>query len=109
MGYYIHTVIVFVIGNTIRKAVVTVMIGNYIHRIIVIKGSLFSRELYPCQVGYKTRYIPWKILKKVQRAKPRGTFEASQKFSQGISSVAEMQLGLLGMFCHVLELLALET
>ena len=26
MGYYIHTVIVFVIGNTIRKAVVTVMI-----------------------------------------------------------------------------------
>ena len=41
MGYY---VIVFVIGNTIRKAVVTVMIGNYIHRVIVIKGSLFSRE-----------------------------------------------------------------
>ena len=30
MGYYIHTVIVFVIGNTIQKAVVTVMIGNYI-------------------------------------------------------------------------------
>ena len=44
MGYYIHTVIVFVIGNTIRKAVVTVMIGNYIHRVIVIEGSLFSRE-----------------------------------------------------------------
>ena len=43
MGYYIHTVIVFVIGNTIRKAVVTVMIGNYIHR-VVIEGSLFSRE-----------------------------------------------------------------
>ena len=41
MGYYIHTVIVFVIGNTIRKAVVTVMIGNYIHR---VEGSLFSRE-----------------------------------------------------------------
>ena len=39
MGYYIHTVIVFVIGNTIRKAVVTVMIGNYIHRVIVIEGS----------------------------------------------------------------------
>ena len=36
--------IVFVIGNTIRKAVVTVMIGKYIHRVIVIKGSLFSRE-----------------------------------------------------------------
>ena len=32
------------IGNTIRKAVVTVMIGNYIHRVIVIEGSLFSRE-----------------------------------------------------------------
>ena len=44
MGYYIHTVIVFVIGNTIRKAVVTVMIGNYIHRVVVIEGSLFSRE-----------------------------------------------------------------
>ena len=44
MGYYIHTVIVFVIGNTIRKAVVTVMIGNYIHRVIVIEGSLFSQE-----------------------------------------------------------------
>ena len=29
MGYYIHTVIVFVIGNTIRKAVVTVVIGDY--------------------------------------------------------------------------------
>ena len=46
MGYYIHTVIVFVIGNTIRKAVVTVMIGNYIHRVIVIEGSLFSRVRY---------------------------------------------------------------
>ena len=34
----------FVIGNTIRKAVVTVMIGNYIHRVVVIEGSLFSRE-----------------------------------------------------------------
>ena len=44
MGYYIHTVIVFVIGNTIRKAVVTIMIGNYIHRVVVIEGSLFSRE-----------------------------------------------------------------
>ena len=39
MGYYIHTVIVFVIGNTFLKAVVTVMIGNYIHRVIVIEGS----------------------------------------------------------------------
>ena len=48
MGYYIHTVIVFVIGNTIRKAVVTVMIGNYIHRVIVIEGSLFSREYGIC-------------------------------------------------------------
>ena len=44
MGYYIHTVIVFVVGNTIRKAVVIVMIGNYIHRVVVIEGSLFSRE-----------------------------------------------------------------
>ena len=44
MGYYIHTVIVFVIGNTIRKAVVTVMIGNYIHGVVVIEGSLFYRE-----------------------------------------------------------------
>ena len=44
MGYYIHTVIAYVIGNTIRKAVVTVMLGNYIHRVIVIEGSLFSRE-----------------------------------------------------------------
>ena len=44
MGYYIHMVIVFVIGNTIRKAVVTVMIGNYTHRVIVIEGSIFSRE-----------------------------------------------------------------
>ena len=44
MGYYIHTVIVFVIGNTIQKSVVTVMIGNYIHRVIIIAGSLFSRE-----------------------------------------------------------------
>ena len=44
MGYYIHTVIVFVIGNTIRKAVVIVMIGNYIHRVVVIEGSLFSGE-----------------------------------------------------------------
>ena len=34
----------FVIGNTIRKAVVTVMIGNYIHRVVIIEGSLFSRE-----------------------------------------------------------------
>ena len=60
-------------------------------------------------MGYKTRYILWKILKKVPRAKPRGTYEASQKFSQGISRLAEMQLGLLEMFCHVIELLALET
>ena len=37
MGYY--PVIVFVIGNTIRKAVVTVMIGNNIHRVVVIEGS----------------------------------------------------------------------
>ena len=44
MGYYIHTVIVFVIGNTIRKAVVIVMICNYIHRVVVIEGSLFYRE-----------------------------------------------------------------
>ena len=44
MGLTIHTVIVFVIGNTIRKAVVTVMIGNYIHGVIVLEGSLFSRE-----------------------------------------------------------------
>ena len=44
MGYYIHVVTVFVIGNTILKEVVTVMIGNYIHRVNVIKGSLFSRE-----------------------------------------------------------------
>ena len=51
MGYYIHAVIVFVIGNTIQKAVVTVMIGNYIHRVIVIKGSLFSRE-------YGSLFIP---------------------------------------------------
>ena len=42
MGYYLHTVIVFVIGNTIRKAVVTVIIGNYIHWVIVLAGSLFS-------------------------------------------------------------------
>ena len=26
------------------KAVVTVMIGNYIHRVTVIEGSLFTRE-----------------------------------------------------------------
>ena len=44
MGYYIHTVIVFVIGNTIPKAVVTVKIGKCIHRVIVIEGLLFSRE-----------------------------------------------------------------
>ena len=40
MGCYIHTVIVFVI----RKAVVTVMIGNYIHGLVVVEGSLFSLE-----------------------------------------------------------------
>ena len=44
MDYYIRTVIVFVVGNTIRKAVVTVMIGNCIHRVIVFGGSLYSRE-----------------------------------------------------------------
>ena len=44
MGYYIQTVIVFSIGNTIRKAVVTVKVGNYIHGVIVLEGSLFSRE-----------------------------------------------------------------
>ena len=43
MGYYIHMVIVFVIGNIIQKAVVTVMTGNYIHGVIVLEGSLFSR------------------------------------------------------------------
>ena len=37
-------VIVFVIGNTIRKEVVTVMIGNYIHGVIVLEGLLFSLE-----------------------------------------------------------------
>ena len=46
MGYYIHVVTVFVIGNTILKEVVTVMIGNYIHRVNVIKGSLFSPVRY---------------------------------------------------------------
>ena len=54
MGYYIHVVTVFVIGNTILKEVVTVMIGNYIHRVNVIKGSLFSREygivIYDCHM-----------------------------------------------------------
>ena len=54
MGYYIHTVVVFVIGNTIRKAVVTVMIGNYIHRVVVIEGSLFSREY-----GMYTGLVPY--------------------------------------------------
>ena len=44
MGYNIHTVIVSVIGNTIRKAVVTVIVGNYIHGVILLEGSLFSRE-----------------------------------------------------------------
>ena len=44
MGYYIHTVIVLVIGKAfvIRKAEVTVMKGHYIHGVIVLEGSLFS-------------------------------------------------------------------
>ena len=37
-------VIVFIIGNTIQKAVVTVTIGNYIHGVIVLEGSLYSQE-----------------------------------------------------------------
>ena len=37
MSYYIHTIIVFVI-----KEVVIVMIGNYIHGVIVLEGSLYS-------------------------------------------------------------------
>ena len=52
MGYYIHAVIVFVIGNTIRKAVV---IGNYIHRVI---GSLFSREYGMHNVDMMTLTCP---------------------------------------------------
>ena len=42
MSYYIHTVIVFVIDNPIQKEVVTVMIGDYIHGVIVLEGSLYS-------------------------------------------------------------------
>ena len=41
MGYYIHTVIVFIIGNTIQKAAVT----DYIHG--VIEGS-FSQKYGDC-------------------------------------------------------------
>ena len=49
MGYYIRMVIVFVIGNTNRlKAVVTVMIGNYI---IVLEGSLYSPRVQ-CNCTY---------------------------------------------------------
>ena len=43
MGNYIRRVTLFAIGNTIREAVVTVAIGNYIRRVIVIGGSLYSR------------------------------------------------------------------
>ena len=30
-------------GHTIQETTVTVFIGNYIHRVNVIKGSLYSR------------------------------------------------------------------
>ena len=43
MGNYIRRVTLFAIGNTIQEAVVTVAIGNYIRRVIVIGGSLYSR------------------------------------------------------------------
>ena len=43
MGNYIRRVTLFAIGNTIREEVVTVAIGNYIRRVIVIGGSLYSR------------------------------------------------------------------
>ena len=43
MGNYIRRVTLFAIGNTIREAVVTVAMGNYICRVIVIGGSLYSR------------------------------------------------------------------
>ena len=43
MGNYIRRVTLFAIGNTIREAVVTVVMGNYIRRVIVIGGSLYSR------------------------------------------------------------------
>ena len=52
MGYYIHTVIVFVIGNTIRKAVVTVMIGNYIHRVIVLSREYGISSQYTYYIYY---------------------------------------------------------
>ena len=50
MGYY---VIVFVIGNTIPKAVITVMIGNYIHRVIVIEGSLLKLRAWEGNLGMR--------------------------------------------------------
>ena len=53
----------FVIGNTIRKVVVTVMIGNYIHGVIVLEGSLFSRVWY--RDGSKKNGCPIMYLYKV--------------------------------------------
>ena len=43
MGNYVRRVTVFAIGNIIREAVVTVAIGKYIRRVIVIGGSLYSQ------------------------------------------------------------------
>ena len=38
MSNYIRRVTLFALGNTIRELVETVVIGNYVHRVIVIKG-----------------------------------------------------------------------
>ena len=51
MVYYIHTVTVC-ISNTIRKAFVTVMIGNYIHR--VIEGSSPESTVWSTVVLYNS-------------------------------------------------------
>ena len=59
MGSYICRVTLFAICNTIQKAVVMVAMGNYIRRVIVIGGSLYS-QVYGMHLSV-SNYSPWSL------------------------------------------------
>ena len=71
------------------------MVGNYL-----IKSAVNNMyRLYPCQAGYKTRYIPRESLseaEEVPRAKPEALPRLHESFPKGykglISSLAGIQL-----------------
>ena len=43
MGKNIYRINSILMGNTIQEPIVMVLIGNYVHGVNVIKGSIYSR------------------------------------------------------------------